>query len=121
MTNPENQRRFTRAELKARIDWGQDQTEFSGYTENISEGGVFVATAKPLPIGEPIQLDVELRDGTVAAIRARVAWIRETDEDAGVFGGMGIQFVDPPDELTESIRAFIDTGDDSILLFHAEG
>ncbi len=120
MTNPEDKRRYKRAELKAKVDWGQDETTFSGYTENVSEGGVFVATANPLPIGEPLELSIELKDGSAMTVRARVAWVRPTNDDAGVFGGMGIQFVDPPAALADSLRSFVHTGNNTILLFHAE-
>ena len=115
MTDPQNRRRFTRALLKAQIDWEKDLNEYSGYTENISEGGVFIATPNHLPIGEPVDLKVEMADGSQTTLRARVAWIRPGTDEA--LTGMGLQFVDPPEELVNRIQNYVAAGDPQMLLW----
>ena len=118
MGDPREKRRFRRAELRAQIDWGNDKAEYSGYTENISEGGVFVATTEPLAMGEPLDLRVALADGEALVIRTRVAWLRPGDDDNA--GGMGVQFVDLSDEMRDRIRKFVLHGDDQVLLWRLE-
>jgi len=118
MSDPRDRRCFTRAHLKAQIDWEKDLNEYSGYTENISEGGVFIATPNPLPLGEPMEIKMELYDGTKVVLRARVAWNRPaTDEE---MPGMGLQFIDPPQDLVARIRSYVESGDPQMLLFRAE-
>lgn len=118
MTDPRERRRFTRAHLKAQIDWEKDLNEYSGFTENISEGGVFVATPNHLPMGEPVELRVEMQDGSTVTLRARVAWIRPgTDEE---MTGMGLQFVNPPEDLVNRIRNYVEAGDPQMLLWRIE-
>jgi len=118
MGAPSDKRQHRRAELRAQVDWDSDKNEYSGYTENISEGGVFIATPAPLALGEPLDLRVTLATGENLVIRTRVAWIRPPGEDAA--GGMGVQFVDLTDEVRDRIRGFVLHGDGQVLLWRLE-
>jgi uncharacterized protein (TIGR02266 family) len=118
MGDPRDKRRYKRAELKAQVDWDTDHNEYSGYTENISEGGVFIATASPLAIGEPLEVRIALATGEELVIRTRVAWLRQAGDEAA--GGMGVQFVDLTDEVRDRIRKFVLHGDDQVLLWRLE-
>jgi len=118
MNDPREQRRYTRAHLKSKIDWVKDLAEYSGYTENISEGGVFIATPVTLPEGELLELHLELDGGTEVVTRARVAWLRPATEEE--LPGMGLQFVNPPPELVQHIREYVEAADTEMLLFRAE-
>jgi hypothetical protein len=55
-------------------------------TADVSEGGAFVCTARPLAPGCPVVLELGLPGGPIE-VHARVAW---TDER-----GMGVRFTRP--------------------------
>lgn len=57
---------------------------------NLSPGGLFVRTSRPLQIGTELDLEVHLADEDQPLhVRGKVTWLRET---AGDSQGMGIQF-----------------------------
>jgi type IV pilus assembly protein PilZ len=95
---PEDLRSSTRASIKLRVDYERMNSFFADYTTNISKGGTFIKTARPLEIGtrcsfafslpalsEPLELDGE------------VAWILPTEaaETRGEEPGMGVRFLFP--------------------------
>ena len=92
----EDLRANVRAPVRLRVDYERMNSFFSDYTRNISKGGTFIKTARPLPIGtrflfslavpalsEPVHLDGE------------VTWIlpAEAAEPRGEDPGMGIRFL----------------------------
>jgi len=77
---------------------------FADYTKNISKGGTFIKTARPLPIGTRFlfALAVPALSDPVQ-ITGEVQWISPGDTGApGSEPGMGIRFVFAADE--ERIR-----------------
>src|SRR5258707_11195942 len=95
--DPQDLRRSARARLRLRVDYERMNTFFADYTKNISKGGTFIRTTRPLPIGtrfvfsmtvpalaEPVQLTGE------------VAWVLTAEAAAGPGAeepGMGIRFL----------------------------
>jgi uncharacterized protein (TIGR02266 family) len=77
----------------------------SACLENISEGGIFVATTRPLPAGTPLRLWISVPDGR-AEMAGRVAWVRPKDSSAGP-AGMGIRFADLSDEQRDQIAQVV--------------
>jgi uncharacterized protein (TIGR02266 family) len=75
---------------------------------NISEGGVFVATKELKPIGSQVEINIRLPDpyGVVWALGV-VRWIRETPAGAEAPLGMGVRFESIADEAQRAIRAFL--------------
>ncbi len=61
---------------------------------NISRGGIFVRTKKPMAAGTPLKFEFQLSDST-PVIRGvgRVVWSREKDEDKSRPSGMGVKFL----------------------------
>ena len=68
---------------------------YTGFSENIEEGGIFVATFEPKPIGSRVLVNFKLPGGRPVTARGEVQWVREynplTPETAP---GMGVKFVD---------------------------
>ena len=98
----DERRRSQRAPIEIAIQYESVDELFSEFTRNINEGGLFVATERPLEIDETVQLSFRL-PGTQEAIHAlgRVARV-ETKEQGGV-AGIGIEF----EQLDDSARAAI--------------
>ena len=53
----------------------------NAYSANISSGGLFIKTDSPLPVGEPLSLQIEMPDVAEALkLRCEVVWKREKAE-----------------------------------------
>jgi len=96
MAPPEELRRSQRAALKLRIGYEQMNTFFADYTKNISRGGMFIKTPRPLEVGSRCQFSLSLPAlSDPVALEGEVAWVLSAEE-AGPRGeepGMGIRFV----------------------------
>lgn len=72
-----------------------------GYSKDISTGGVFVETEEPPPKGMEVTLRFRLaEDAPILEVRAAVAYSLQGE-------GMGLRFLDPPEELRRTIEAFV--------------
>jgi type IV pilus assembly protein PilZ len=89
-----DRRRELRAPIELKVEYKRLNTFFADYTKNISRGGTFIATQKPLPIGTEFvfalgipQMPEPLR------LRGKVMWTT-SPEDASPANpaGMGIEF-----------------------------
>jgi uncharacterized protein (TIGR02266 family) len=106
-TEPE--RRYEhRVPLQAEVDFESESNLYSGFSTNLSEGGIFVATVKLLPIGTPVDLNVTLPGEGALALRGVVRWTRILNIDTpDVYPGIGVQFVDLTAELSAALRRFL--------------
>jgi uncharacterized protein (TIGR02266 family) len=76
---------------RALIEYASEQELAADYVQNLSQGGAFVRTAHPSPVGAPVTLDLRLPNGADLRASATVVFARE--------GGMGVRFVlDPENE-----------------------
>ena len=75
------------------------------YAVNISEGGIFIRSREPRPVGSKLRFVVQLRTGeTVFAGEGTVRWCRMPDAQGLGQAGMGLQF----DNLTDESRHVLD-------------
>ena len=101
----DEQRAGDRPVIELKVEYQRMNTFFYDYTKNISRGGTFVRTDRPLEVGtrfvfklqipalpEPLQMTGEVR------------WLRREGDPAGGEPGMGIQFIFEND----SQRAVVD-------------
>jgi uncharacterized protein (TIGR02266 family) len=88
-----------------KVDMESDHNFFTGFSSDISEGGIFIATVNILALGSEVELSLQLPKGGKIAVRGKVRWIREPEADQRSVPGMGIQFSD----LTAESRMAIDT------------
>lgn len=99
------QRVHARARVRLAVTVASGSNFYVGQTENLSEGGVFVATLFAQPVGARVELAVHLDDGRgPLRIEGEVRWVRAAEP--GVTGGMGVRFRELPAEDLERIRAF---------------
>lgn len=90
-----NRRKHTRAPIELRVEYKRLNSFFADYTRNISRGGTFVATERPLPVGTEFlfKLTVPKLDKPLA-LRGKVHWIvAPEDAEEERVAGMGIGFV----------------------------
>lgn len=89
-----NRRREDRAPIELKVSYKRLNSFFADYTKNISRGGTFIGTAKPLPLGTEFvfALDVPAFE-TPLRLRGRVIWTTDVaDATKANPAGMGIEF-----------------------------
>ncbi|MFC1580886.1 TIGR02266 family protein [Thermodesulfobacteriota bacterium] len=89
------------------------QSFIKAYSENISSGGLFILTDKPLRKGDAFFLKLQLPEMTdPMEIKCEVAWARKQVEDsANRPSGMGIKFMEMSDKDRSSIREYLKNKD----------
>src|ERR1041385_8891215 len=110
MTEPkepaEEERRVdTRTAITLKVDYKRLNTFFADYTKNISKGGTFIRTNKPLPIGTEFVFVLTVPEpslenaGVQLELTGKVKWlVDEAESTSKRPAGMGIQFVFKTDE-----------------------
>ena len=106
-----------RRPIELKVEYKRLNTFFADYTKNISRGGTFIKTNRPLPIGTEFvfKLFVPQMERPLA-IHGEVQWVvTEQEADAQrTEPGMGIRFVyksgDPQAEIARSVeRLMVDS------------
>lgn len=84
-------RRSVRLAVKVRVTYETLDDFLSDYTANVSLGGMFIQTDRPLPIGSRFRLRFEIpeRRCTVETT-ATVRWLSQSQD--GLTDGMGVIF-----------------------------
>jgi type IV pilus assembly protein PilZ len=90
MADPNDRRREARAPIELKVEYKRLNTFFYDYTKNISKGGTFIKTKKPLPIGTRFlfKLTVPQREAPFELL-GEVVWSKGDAEEPG----MGIRFI----------------------------
>lgn len=98
-----DRRRAQRAELIVRVDYSTIDEIFSEFTSDINEGGLFIETDSPRPIGTAVAMHFNL-PGSADSIRTVGTVVRISTGDDTSPPGMGIEF----DDLTHEASSRID-------------
>jgi type IV pilus assembly protein PilZ len=109
MVDDNERRQAARAPIELKVEYKRLNTFFYDYTKNISKGGTFIKTDKPLEIGTIFLFKLMLPAQTEPlALRGEVRWVVKEGEplppQAGESHepGMGIKFVyDTPEQRQE--------------------
>jgi uncharacterized protein (TIGR02266 family) len=84
------------------VRFGANRAEHAAMTSDLSAGGLFMATDKPLPRGTDLKMLLSLENYTIP-LTGKVAWVRSTAEQ-GRPVGMGVQLLSPPGLYIRYIR-----------------
>lgn len=105
-----SQRSFERVKARIQVGWSSPKEFLVAYSENISRGGIFVATRRPPELREVVELLLELPDGQAPAKTLAAVVQRITEEQAagGRVPGAGLQFVGGDDEFRRRLDACIE-------------
>lgn len=83
-------RAHPRAPIELKVDYKRLNSFFADYTKNISKGGTFIKTTKPLPVGTRFLFRLTVpRHPEAFELLGEVVWTGYDGDDAG----MGIKFV----------------------------
>ena len=108
--NIQNVRASERFDLEVKVDLESDHNFYTGLTQNISSGGVFIATHHLRRIGDRITLKFTLPGAAkVVEVETEVRWIRENSALKRAEGGtgMGVRFINLSAEASAAINAFV--------------
>jgi len=83
-----------RKPIELKVEYKRLNAFFADYTRNISNGGTFIQTEKPLPIGTEFVFKLQVPHlSEPLSIEGQVRWINQpgTEDEDGP--GMGIRFI----------------------------
>jgi type IV pilus assembly protein PilZ len=116
MPSTSNRRQEERAPIVLKVEYKRLNTFFYDYTKNISKGGIFIKTKKPLPVGtgflfklfvpglaDPLSLRGEVRWITAGPGAPKVPPEGHPDDEAG----MGIRLVYGGDDERQEVERIV--------------
>lgn len=95
-----------RVALMTEVGLSTDTQFYAGFSEDLSDGGLFVATYKLLAVGTRVALSLTLPDGHEIRAFAKVAWTRESPH-SDLQPGMGLAFDELGDSDREAVLRFV--------------
>ncbi len=90
------------------LNMNTDHQFYNGFSENIEEGGIFIATFDPKPVDSKVVVNFKLPGGHPVTARGKVQFVREynpfTPETPP---GMGVKFTDLLKEDKRAIEKYL--------------
>lgn len=97
-----------RADVEANVGATSETNFYVGFSGEIAEGGVFVATYNTLAVGAAVNVTVTLPGGFEFKVPGRVQFVRDPmDLMADSEPGMGVRFEQLPSDTRELVLRFI--------------
>ncbi len=91
---------------KVQLKHKRTTTEYEAST--LSEGGVFLKTDAPLPVGTNVQLTLPIKDETPLAVKGKVIYLKLPEKKRSPYPpGMAIKFQRVSEETTELLRVYV--------------
>jgi uncharacterized protein (TIGR02266 family) len=106
-TDSSHRREHARFSVDLDVSVGSDHNFYAGFAENLSAGGVFVATHQLKPVGSIIELSINLPDGGQVRAAGEVRWVRVFNEHSDMPPGMGVKFQNLDAASVASIERFL--------------
>lgn len=107
----DERRRFERHDLAAEIGMRSESNFYTGFSDDLSEGGLFVATYALLPVGARVEVSFWLPSGHEIKCTAEVRWVRDPrhqHDDHHTSPGMGVRFLGLSSDDQNAIRHFME-------------
>jgi type IV pilus assembly protein PilZ len=99
-------RRAERADLVVRVDYQTVDEFFSEFARNINEGGLFVESESPQPLGTRVDLHFQL-PGSAEPVQVSGSVVRTTPGTPDEPSGMGIAFGELDTETRQKINEMV--------------
>jgi uncharacterized protein (TIGR02266 family) len=105
-------RKHERLPFEINVTIVSEHNFFAGLSLNISEGGLFVATHHSHKVGTRLEIKLLLPgDDDPITMMTEVRWVRLLNEDSDQGPGLGLKFVDLPDDVHAKITRFVKSRD----------
>lgn len=98
--------RFT---VSVQVTMESEHNFYTGLTQDLSSGGLFIATHNIRPIGERVHVHFTLPTSRDPIdVMTEVRWVRsEAVKGGGGEAGMGLMFLQLPPQAKEAVKAFL--------------
>lgn len=115
--SPHDSRLYPRVPFAVEVSLESEHNFYTGITDNISEGGIFVAMTHPPAIGTRVTFELVLGEESYT-VAGEVRWIR-TPHSAGPDApeGCGIRWAQIDEKTAEAVKRFTSSRD---TLFYDE-
>lgn len=101
-------RNAPRFKVELDVSLGSDHNFYVGFVENMSHGGVFIATHMLKSVGDVLEIAIHLPNSEIVVKGlGEVRWIREYSERSNVPPGMGVRFIQLDAGSQEAIESFL--------------
>ena len=110
-----NMRSSPRVGMQAAISGSSQDSFFVGFSENLSEGGVFISTFCPPAVGERVDLSVDLEGAPALLVQGVVRWHRVSA--SGEPTGCGVQFVNLHPDQEDILGGALDAAEEAPLFY----
>jgi uncharacterized protein (TIGR02266 family) len=105
----DNKRRAARLHHEIPVAYRSVGSFLTDWATNISQGGLFINTRKPLPVGTEVKILVQLPGASFPFhLEGRVTRVTEFDNHANMVPGMGVEFTNVDDAQRAAIQAFVE-------------
>lgn len=93
-----------------RVQVEDGRRTFFGYAKNISRSGMFIGATSPREPGSRFHVEIPLPEPLTDKVtcHCEVTWARAWSKDSSKDPGMGLKFLDLPDEIAEEIDHWIE-------------
>ncbi len=104
-----HRRAFPRCCVQVEVGLHSESNFYGGLSENLSVGGVFVATHAALPpVGTSVEVELHLPSSAQPLrVAGTVAWLRDSSPGGEGGPGMGIRFDDLAPPVRQAVRSFL--------------
>ena len=101
-------RQETRTQKTLSLSYEDKESFVDAYTEDLSDGGLFVSTGNPLEQGEQFLLTLQLPDlPDPMKIKCEVVWARAEGEETDSPNGMGVKFIEITQEDKKTLKKYL--------------
>ena len=115
----EHLRQHQRVNLEVEVNMSSENNFYAGITNNVSEGGVFVATYTPPARGTVIEMQLKLPNAPdTFPVKGMVMWVRDIDAadvGDGTPPGIGIKWTDISPQCLQAITKFVSSRDTMLV------
>lgn len=100
-----------RGPIELQVEYKRLNTFFADYAKNISQGGTFIATNRPLPTGTEFVFVLSVpRVEQPLRLGGKVMWVTSAEEASKANpAGMGIEIVYATDHARQSVQETVET------------
>jgi uncharacterized protein (TIGR02266 family) len=107
-TTTDNKRQAARLHHQIPVAYRSVGSFLSDWATNISHGGLFINTRKPLPIGTEVRILIQLPgEKFPATLEGRVTRVTEFDNAQNMVAGMAVQFSNVDAERRDMLDRFV--------------
>jgi len=99
---------FLRAPYRKNVQIKHKRKTLEFQAMSLSEGGIFLRTDEPLPVGSTVEVIFSLNDEVPLKLKAKVLYHNVPEKKRSPRpAGMALKFTKPGDDITETLRVYV--------------